>query len=327
MNKPRLFLVGTGIVGSSLLALAKEEIVGVANRRGAIFDEHGPPSDAIAELLARPRTIDAHLDDALLDRLATIPDAVLVDATADDGIAPLYVRALARGIHVVTANKKPLAGPWADRARIWAALGPGVRLRYAATVGAGLPVIATLQQLLASGDDVTRIECVLSGTLGFVANELARGVRLSEAVEVARARGYTEPDPREDLGGMDVARKVVILARELGSSLELEDVVREPFVPPDADLRSLDDAFAARVAEAAARAEKLVYPARIERSGGALRASAAPAFVPLGHPAARLEGSSMLAAFTSSRHAALVVRGSGAGGAVTAAALLADARG
>jgi aspartokinase/homoserine dehydrogenase 1 len=321
-----LFLVGTGVVGSSLLAIAHDEIVGVANRRGAILEEQGPSKSAVAELVARPRTAEANVEDALLDRLARIPDSILVDATADDAIAPLYVRALSRGIHVVTANKKPLAGPWADRARIGAALRPGVRLRYAATVGAGLPIIATLQRLLAEGDDVTRIDCVLSGTLGFVANELARGVRLSEAVEVARARGYTEPDPREDLGGKDVARKVVILARELGARLELADVVREPFVPPDAVLRSLDDAYAARASEAASRGEKLVYLARIERSGGVVHASAAPASVPLAHPAAQLDGSSMLAAFTTSRHEALVVRGSGAGGAVTAAALLADTR-
>jgi homoserine dehydrogenase len=329
--KPHVFLVGTGVVGGAFLEMPKRVVLaGVANRRGVVL------GGDIAELLARPpRDEPLRVGDDVLDELEALPEAVLVDATASDEISELYLRALERGIHVVTANKKPIAGPWAMREKLFdpSLRGPGTKLRYEATVGAGLPVIETLKDLVRTGDDVRRIDCVLSGTLGFLCNALDDGVSLSSAIATAKQRGYTEPDAREDLGGSDVARKAVILAREIGAKLELSDVELEPFVPREAlekarpesidrDLASLDADFAARSAAAKKRGEKLVYLARIE--GG--RASAGPVFVPRSHPAAQLEGSSALVAFTTARYPTdpLVVRGSGAGGAVTASAVLAD---
>ncbi len=339
--KANVLLVGTGVVGSALVGILHGDARGklpihlaaVANTRGVV------PIDAateltpehVKELRARPKTEGTAevLTDAFLDAFAQKPAPVLVDATAADGIEELYERALARGIHVVTANKKPLVVPWEKRQRLFdpSKRTRGARFRYEATVGAGLPVIETVKDLVRTGDRVKRIECVLSGTLGFVANELFAGTRLSEAVAIAKDRGYTEPDPREDIGGSDVARKVVILARELGTPLEFGDVDLAPFVPTYVSLATLDQEVGARVKRLKERGEKLVYLARIETGAdGTAKASAGPIAVPLDHPAATLSGSSALVAFTTARypHDPLVVRGSGAGGAVTASALVAD---
>lgn len=310
-----VLLLGTGVVGSAFLEIARDkvDIFGVANSRGFATPDH------VGELCARPKTErPARLDDVILDRLAE-RRGVLVDATADGDIGETYERALARGIDVVTANKKPLAGPLREALR-------SPRLRYEATVGAALPVLHTLDTLVRTGDRVKRIDCVLSGTLAFVCNALAEGTPLSRAVAIARERGYTEPDPREDLRGTDVARKAVILARALGGTLELDDVDLEPIVPDGVDLATLDGAFANRAERLLRRREKLVYLAQIETTDTGVKASAGPVVVPLGHPAAQLEGASALVAFTTARHGSepLVIRGSGAGGPVTASALLAD---
>ncbi len=347
----RVLLVGTGVVGSAFLEIARGplaselKIVAVANSRGIVT---APPdaadlevrSEDLAALLARPRTAPPpRIDDALLARLAG-ERTVLVDATAEEGIVDLYQRALAAGIHVVTANKKPIAGSWPVREKLFdPALRSGrAQLRYEATVGAALPVIETVKNLVRTGDRVKRIDCVLSGTLAFLCNTITDGTPLSKAIAVARERGYTEPDAREDLGGADVARKAVILARELGATIETSDVALEPFLPGEVleaaspetlerDVAKLDASFAANAERLRRRNEKLVYLARIETSpDGAVSASAGPVAVPLSHPAAQLQGSSALVAFTTARHSPepLVVRGSGAGGAVTASALLAD---
>ena len=345
-----VLLVGTGVVGSALLAIVHAtapprgvDLVGLANTRGALLAGPGQPRlspDEARSVVAKPQRLDPQtVSDDLLDALATRAQPVLVDATAADDMDELYGRALARGIHVVTANKKPLSAAWTRRERLFdlSRRKPGTKLRYEATVGAGLPVIETLKDLVRTGDRVLRIECALSGTLGFLSNELHAGTPLSRAVAIAKDRGYTEPDPREDLGGTDVARKAVVLARELGSSLELADVDLEPFVLSALlrsssaddivrDLERIDAEVAAKIARAKVRGEKLVYLARIETNGDQVRASAGPVTVPLEHPAATLGGSSALVAFTTSRYERdpLVVRGSGAGGAVTAAALVAD---
>ena len=348
-SEPRVLLVGTGVVGSAFLEIVRGRlssqlrIGGVANSRGIVLarpDEAEVQAAELNELLARPRSATPpRIDDALLDTIAG-ESAVLVDATAEEGITELYQRALARGIHVVTANKKPIAGPWAARERLFdpARRSGRAQLRYEATVGAALPVIETLKNLIRTGDRVKRIDCVLSGTLGFLCNAIADGTPLSQALAVARDRGYTEPDAREDLGGSDVARKAVILARELGASIETSDVALEPFLPRDfleasspgtleRDVVKLDATFAVNAERLRRRNEKLVYLARIETDAdGTVAASAGPIAVPASHPAAQLQGSSALVAFTTARHAPepLVVRGSGAGGAVTASALLAD---
>jgi aspartokinase/homoserine dehydrogenase 1 len=213
-------------------------------------------------------------------------------------------------------------------------------LRYETTVGASLPVIETLKDLVRTGDVVRRIEGSFSGTLGYVCNELSAGVPIHEAVAEARRRGYTEPNPAEDLNGQDVARKALILARELGLDADLSDVVVEPLVPAEllqsrtADelLQRLADAapaIAARIAALAAEGKQLRYLARIVLDDGAPRIEVGPVGVDAAHPAARLVGTEAFVAFITERHAVypLLVQGAGAGAQVTASGVLADVLG
>lgn len=298
----------------------------------------GVVGGALAELVAAGRaprgvrlvrTLDtrsAPLSDAALDAHAASSSCpVLVDATPADGLEALYARALARGIHVVTANKKPLVAPFSVREELFTlARRAGVVIGREATVGAGLPVVDTLRALAASGDRVRRIECVLSGTLAFLCAQLHAGTPMSDAIAVAKARGYTEPNPREDLAGADVAKKAVIVAREMGFPIELADVDLVPFIGRD---EPIDDvAWARRARDAQARGERFVYLAQIEVDGEALRASVGLASVREDSAVAAARGPAAVAAFETERRGAepLVVRGPGAGGVVTAEALLRD---
>lgn len=371
-----LFVLGAGVVGREVIAQVTSlppqtrppfvglRVVGVVTRRGGAFDVRGIDRGAMTELVtarasrtsredvssgatlqsAAPNLLELPARTTHFDALTRSSDTVLVDCTAADGMEDVYEEALARGLHVVTANKKPLTARRERVERLFAvAARTGASFRYEATVGAGLPVIGTLQGLVRTGDRVRSIECALSGTLGSITNDIARGVPLSSAVAAARARGITEPDPRQDLAGTDVARKAVIVARELGIPLELEDVVLSPLIPHDAlpededlgtSLRRLDDAFARRIEALRSRGKKVVYLAEIRvgdpRSGNdettETEVIVGPREVPLDHPAASLEGSDALVAITSERYpdAPLIVRGAGAGGAVTATAVLSD---
>ncbi|HMQ32190.1 MAG TPA: homoserine dehydrogenase [Chloroflexaceae bacterium] len=253
---------------------------------------------------------------------------IVVDVTAADGQeGPLAAR-VAGGDRVVLANKKPLSAGH----EVFLALTARGATRYEATVGAGLPVIGTLRGLLDSGDEVTRIEAAMSGTLGYLCAELEGGAPLSAAVRAAHALGYTEPDPRDDLSGADVARKALILARTCGLPWEPAQIAAEPWFPPAlaavgrdefmARLEELDAPFAARVAEARAAGGALRYVATITPEG----ASVGLRVLPADHPLAGLRGPDNLFSFTTVRYAErpLVVRGPGAGLAVTAAGVLAD---
>jgi aspartokinase/homoserine dehydrogenase 1 len=351
-ERMHLLVLGKGTVGSQVLAqleatrdarLANHDVdlrlVGLADRRTVVFDERTlTPSHARAALSTS--TAPAELL-PLLDRLAHLPSAVLVDCTAADGMAELYAAALARGIHVVTANKKPLSAPMKERTALFDAARKAHRtLRYETTVGASLPVVETLRNLVRTGDRVFRIEGSLSGTLGYLACELSKGVKLSAAVREAHARGYTEPHPREDLAGTDVARKALILARELGLSLDLADITVVPFVPERllvhddlpsffAALEAYDEAFAAQLREQQRAGRALRYLATIDCKQGAGERAAVtvgPTFIAADHPAASLRGAGAQLTFTTERYAEhpLVVQGSGAGGAITAAGVLAD---
>ncbi|NJN18046.1 MAG: homoserine dehydrogenase [Oscillochloris sp.] len=267
------------------------------------------------------------LSSSWLDCLPATP-CIVVDLTAADGQAPALIQALQAGHRVVLANKRPLCGAMTEFAALTAA---GVT-RYEATVGAGLPVISTLQALLDSGDAVQRIEACVSGTLGFIASELDAGRPLSAAVRRAYELGYTEPDPRDDLSGADVARKALILARTCGWPCEFAQLAPEPLFPSAlADLSreafldrldELDAPLADRVAGAQRRNEVLRYVALVEPAGVqvALRS------LPRDHPLAALRGPDNLFSITSDRYHAqpLIVRGPGAGQAVTAAGVLAD---
>ncbi|TLY52379.1 MAG: hypothetical protein E6K55_09320, partial [Gemmatimonadetes bacterium] len=261
-----------------------------------------------------------------------LANPILVDLTADDTTETLKA-ALAAGMHVVLANKRPVA---ADRrtyeALLAAAQARGRRVLLEATVGAGLPIIDTYQKLVESGDRVLRIEGCPSGTLGYLFGEMGRGAPFSAALRGAIAKGYPEPDPRDDLSGMDVARKALILGRLLGFSGELGDIAVESLVPDDAERLSVDDflgslerfdaAWAKRVAAAHARRGVVRYRAIVTRR----RIRVGLVVVDASSPMASLNGTDNQFIFTTMRYRKnpLVITGPGAGPAVTAGGILND---
>lgn len=269
-----------------------------------------------------------------------VPHRVLVDCTASADVAERYPAWLDAGIHVVTPNKHAGSAP---RAR-WRLLRDARARRRAqfldeATVGAGLPILNTLRDLIATGDRVRRIEGVLSGTLSTLFNEYDGSEPFSRRVRDARAAGYTEPDPRDDLSGTDVARKLVILAREAGLDIDLDELAVESLIPADAAgagsveefLRAMerhDETLRRRVAEARAESRVLRYVGAIEGepASGRARAEVALRAYPLDHPFAGLTGTDNILAFTTDRYDVqpLIVRGPGAGPQVTAGGVFGD---
>ncbi|BDG06258.1 homoserine O-acetyltransferase MetX [Anaeromyxobacter oryzae] len=350
-----LLVLGKGKVGRELLEQIRVQrrelerdydvllrVVGVADTRGAVVEDTGVDLGRWEALLAAaPATgpVDARTAPALLDRLARLPRPVLVDLTAADGMEEVYEQAFRRGIDVVSSNKRPLAvAPRREDLLRQARRQHHRHWHYDTAVGASLPVIGTLRRLVRGGDRVRRVEGSLSGTLGYLCTELSRGVPLSLATRWAMGLGYCEADARDDLSGLDSARKALILAREIGATLALEDVVVEPFVPaallapgtPEAliaGLRTHDEAMAARVDGLRREGKVLRYLARIAvADGGAVEVRVGPEAVDALAPAARLSGVEAYVAFTTSRHAdrPLVVQGAGVGGANTAGGVLAE---
>lgn len=274
----------------------------------------------------------------VLDSFARLPNPVLVDLTAAEDMDEVYREAFRRGIDVVGANKLPLAVDWPRRERLGAACRQHHRSwRYETTVGASLPVIDTLQSLVRTGDRIVAVEGALSGTLGHVTTELMKGVPLSLAVRWARELGYTERDPRDDLSGLDSARKSVILAREMGAHVDVGDVQLEPMVPAELlapgslddlyeALRRHDDVLLARADRLGREGRALRYLARIAIQDGRASIAVGPVEVEAGHRAAYLRGVESYVAFSTERHRdhPLVVQGAGVGGESTAGGVLAD---
>ena len=307
-----------GIATTSRMLLSDQPID--LGRWRAELDARGEPTD-----LAR---FAAHVHD---DHL---PHAVLIDCTANDDVAGLYGTWLERGIHVITPNKRANTRSLVYyRALRQANRAVGAHYLYETTVGAALPIIRTLRDLVQTGDEIVEIEGILSGTLSYLFNAFDGSRPFSSLVAEARELGYTEPDPRDDLSGMDVARKVVILAREIGMSVELSDVHLEGLVPDElskgsvADfLRALskfDDAMERLRRDAAARGEVLRFVGRVDRDGNA---SAALRSYPATHPFARIQLTDNIVLFRTHRYDEnpLVVQGPGAGREVTAAGVFAD---
>ncbi len=301
----------------------------IAGRRGAVVDGAGIALETWRE---RVREAESRSGPDLLREAAEAHPGpkVLVDATAAEGLADLYCRAFDLGYHIVSLNKAPLAGALGDYERMKRAARTSRRLwLYEVTVGAGLPVLGTVRDLVETGDRIIAIEGCFSGTLNFLAAAMDGGRPFSEALAEARRRGYTEPDPREDLSGRDVARKTIILAREAGFAVEPRDVRLEPFCSLDgngsgADLpgaAALDAAMALRWREAASLG---LRPRYLATAGAGC--SVGLADVPADAPPGRLAGPENVFVFKTERYdeRPLVVAGPGAGADVTAAGAFAD---
>lgn len=263
-----------------------------------------------------------------------LPHAVVVDCSASDEVASRYVDWFRQGVHVVTPNKKAASGSLADYDELHAVRRRhNARFLYETTVGAALPIIDTLRDLRQTGDDILSIEGILSGTLAYLFNVYDGSEPFSAIVRQARDSGYTEPDPRDDLSGMDVARKVIILGREIGQRLELQDLDVESLVPAELSAGSIDEFLDALPAYDAAMRERwqaaadagqvLRYVGRLSRDDGAsVRLEALPS----DHPFARMNLTDNVVRYVSRRYSdnPLVVQGPGAGPAVTAAGVFAD---
>jgi aspartokinase/homoserine dehydrogenase 1 len=349
-NAINIAVIGaTGRVGRRLLELLASRravlaaagvylrLVAVANSRTYLISREGLPSEHAAARLRETLPTNNH---ALADSLLHLPQPlIVVDCTASADIAARYPQWLGAGIDVVTPNK---CGPSADRplarAIDAAQAASGAVLRDATTVGAQLPLLQTLRDLRAAGDEVERVEAVLSGTLSYVLGSVQSGAALSAAVSDAVAQGYAEPHPARDLSGEDAARKLVILLRALGHDIELSDVERVPLLDaalldePDpvrllARLQAADETWRARAAIADSRRERWIYRASFERVGSAAgRARVAPERVALEHPLARLAPCENALILHSAfyRAAPLTIAGPGAGIDLTAAGVFAD---
>lgn len=343
-----IFLAGVGLVGSALLRQVAE-LAAATNGDGPRVRLRGLLTSArmLLAVNGSDLPLTSWRDDlaskgqaADLDAFATrilatrLPNVTLVDCTASDDLPMRYADLLGAGVSVVTPNKRGPAGALALAAENrHVARRSGARYLYETTAGAALPVISSLRDLLATGDEVERVESVLSGTLSYLFNSFDGRQPFSALVRDAQRLGYTEPDPRDDLGGVDVARKLLILAREMGLPLELRDVRVEPLLS-DACLRAPtaesfyaalardDGRFERQRAAAAASGRVLRYIARLEDGAASVELRA----VALDSPFARLSGADNMIAFTTRRYheRPLVIQGPGAGGEVTAAGVLAD---
>jgi aspartokinase/homoserine dehydrogenase 1 len=339
-------VIGPGNVGAALLdqlnaaqpqLLAKAKLDlrlrAITSRSHMLLDQRGLHGDWQRAFAASSQTADL---DQFTEHLlsARLPHTLIVDCSGSPDVAERYAGWLAAGIHVVTPNKQAGAGPLPRYHAIRAAAeASGARFRYEATVGAGLPVITTLRDLVDTGDEVTAIAGIFSGTLAWLFNKYDGSVPFSELVTQARGMGYTEPDPRDDLSGMDVARKLVILAREAGYDLSLEDVAVESLVPASLQGASVDDfmarlsevdaVFAQRLSDAKGKGNVLRYVAQFKPGQPP---SVGLVELPADHAFANLRLTDNVVQFTTGRYCdnPLVVQGPGAGPEVTAAGVFAD---
>lgn len=340
-----LFVCGVGTVGGQLLEQIhnqyeelkrtkrlKLNVVGIATSKKALFNSDGIDLANYRELLAdAPESNEKKLCDAIIEMNCF--NSVFVDCTASKEVAEIYQPLLEHNISVIAANKIAASSSYEKYARLKeTALARGVFFRYETNVGAGLPIIGTINDLRNSGDVILKIEAVLSGTLNFIFNEISADVTLSEAVRRAKEQGYSEPDPRIDLSGKDVIRKLVILAREAGYKVEKTDVEAHLFIPDEffegnieefwKNLPKLDADFEAQRKQLDAEGKRWRFVATFDHG----KLSVALKEVDRTHPFYNLQGSNNIVALTTERYREypMLIQGYGAGASVTAAGVFAN---
>ena len=340
-----LFVCGVGTVGGQLLEQIhnqyeelkrtkrlKLNVVGIATSKKALFNSDGIDLANYRELLADANeSNEKKLCDAIIEMNCF--NSVFVDCTASKEVAEIYQPLLEHNISVIAANKIAASSSYEKYARLKeTALARGVFFRYETNVGAGLPIIGTINDLRNSGDVILKIEAVLSGTLNFIFNEISADVTLSEAVRRAKEQGYSEPDPRIDLSGKDVIRKLVILAREAGYKVEKTDVEAHLFIPDEffegsidefwKNLPKLDADFEARRKQLDAEGKRWRFVATFDHG----KLSVALKEVDRTHPFYNLQGSNNIVALTTERYREypMLIQGYGAGASVTAAGVFAN---
>jgi aspartokinase/homoserine dehydrogenase 1 len=340
-----LFICGVGTVGSSLIEQIRQQreklmlerglmlnVVGIASGHYAVFSRDGIDLNDYRETLKAG-------GESNLERLKrevigmNIFNSVFVDCTASDEVAALYHDFLNHNISVVAANKVAASSQYENYKELkQTARRRGVKFLFETNVGAGLPVINTINDLINSGDKILRIEAVVSGTLNFIFNTISEDIKLSDTIRLAKEKGYSEPDPRIDLSGKDVIRKLVILAREAGYPIEQDDVEKNLFIPQElfdgslddfwANVPSLDADFEERRQRLVAEGKRWRFVARLDEG----KASVSLQEVNQWHPFYNLEGSNNIILLTTERYKEypMMIQGYGAGASVTAAGVFAD---
>ncbi|MCP9237394.1 bifunctional aspartate kinase/homoserine dehydrogenase I [Lewinella sp. JB7] len=342
-----LFIVGVGLIGGTLLGQIREQneylrerrgmevkVVGLANSKKMLFDADGIDLENWRATLENAETeIDLAVFVGRMRDL-NLSNSIFVDNTANSKIASYYETILDESISISTPNKIATSSGYLQYQRLKnIADKRGVQFRYETNVGAGLPVISTLRDLIDSGDRINKIEGVLSGSLSFIFNSMNGSRPFAEIVREAREKGFTEPDPRVDLSGKDVARKILILARETGVALDAEDITLNGFLPDGAmEARSVDDFFGVLESEAAyfdglyRQADQEGKVLRMVATLEGEKASVGIQAVGTDNPFFTLSGSDNMIVFYTDRYSSrpLVVRGPGAGAEVTAAGVFAE---